>query len=44
MKEVRHSVDSNVVGSSFQTVGATTEKACLPRFRLSSGNEKAAVM
>ena len=55
MKEVRHSDDSNEVASSssdtvstqtgsFQTLGAATKKACLPRFQWSSGNEKAAVM
>ena len=38
-KEARLSQDFNVVGSSFQTMGAATEKARLPRFSLFLGIE-----
>ena len=38
-KEARLSQDFNVVGSSFQTMGAATEKARLPRFSLVLGIE-----
>ena len=38
-KEARLSQDFNVVGSSFQRMGAATEKARLPRFSLIMGIE-----
>ena len=38
-KEARLSQDFNVVGSSFQMMGAATEKARLPRFNLVLGIE-----
>ena len=38
-KEARLSQDFSVVGSTFQMMGAATEKACLPGFSLVLGIE-----